>query len=181
MRRVPVALIVLLACTCTGSGTGAFAGEGPSITPLNQEELHRLIGQSKGSVVLLNFWATWCAPCVEEFPGLLELRQAYGSKGFRLELVSIDDRKKTESVRAFLRRMGVTFDSYIKSARDDEAFINAVDPHWSGAIPAAFIYDAKGQLVHSRIDEQTFDELARLIEPLLPRQGGTQNGSEGHQ
>jgi thiol-disulfide isomerase/thioredoxin len=126
------------------------------------------LSDAKGNVVLLNFWATWCVPCIEEFPDLLRIRSECASKGLDLVLVSIDDLKKTNTdVRRFLRKMDVSFPTYIKSARDDEAFINSVDPAWRGAIPATFIFDRQGKLVHSLIDAQTFEGLTGLLTPLL--------------
>jgi len=65
--------------------------------------------------------------------------------------------------------MSVDFPTYVRQTRDDEAFINSIDKNWSGAIPATFIYDRQGTLVHKRIDALTFEHLARLVTPLLGR------------
>jgi len=162
MHTLVFGLLVLLNNTM---GTG---GARPAIIPVDEASLRGIVDESRGKVVLVNFWATWCKPCIEEFPDLLKLRKEYGEEKFRLVFVTIDEPKKADrEVRAFLRKMGVEFDTYIKNVKNDEAFINSVDSHWGGAIPATFIYNAQGRLVHSLVDEQTFDDLSVLIRPLV--------------
>jgi thiol-disulfide isomerase/thioredoxin len=140
----------------------------PQILPVDEARLKQLVGEFEGKVVVLNFWATWCTPCMKEFPDLLRLRKTYRDRGLRLIFVSADDPKKPlTQVSAFLRRMKVDFPTYIKKTTDDEVFINSVFGGWSGAIPATFIYNRQGKLVHNRIDTQSFEQLVELVEPLL--------------
>ncbi len=140
------------------------------IVPVKAFDLKQLVAGDKGKVVVMNFWATWCAPCVEEFPDLLRLRSAYADRGLEIIFVSIDNPKKSlPQVNTFLKGKGVDFPTYIKEAGGDEAFINSIDSTWSGAIPATFIYDKRGSVVHKRIDAQTFEQLAGLVVPLLKR------------
>jgi thiol-disulfide isomerase/thioredoxin len=153
------------------SGVGYLFAQAPvvrAVIPLDEAGLQQRLTASRGKVVVLNFWATWCKPCIEEFPDLLKLRAEYADKGMHLVFVTIDEPKKAErEVRTFLRKMGVNFETYIKKVKDDEAFINSVDSKWSGAIPATFIYNKQGKLIHSLVDEQTFADLSTLVIPLL--------------
>ena len=103
----------------------------------------------RGKVVLLNFWATWCAPCREEFPDLVEIRGQYGPDTLDFVLVSLDDPSDIgKAVPEFLAEARATaFPSYLLNADDSDAAINLVDPTWSGELPATFLYDRSGALV----------------------------------
>lgn len=71
---------------------------------------YKTLADYKGKVVLLNVWATWCAPCQAEIPSLERLYKAYGDSGLKLVAVSIDDYVSEDSIRAFARNFGVTFE-----------------------------------------------------------------------
>jgi thiol-disulfide isomerase/thioredoxin len=140
----------------------------PTVTTINHEELMSLVRREKGSVLLLNMWATWCVPCIEEFPEILRLRADYIDSDLVVHFVSLDRiRSRDTHVRPFLARMGVDFETYLKKQGNDEAFINALSDQWSGALPATFIVDRSGKLQHLLVGEQTLDDLRRLVIPLL--------------
>jgi peroxiredoxin len=71
---------------------------------------YKTLADYKGQVVLLNVWATWCPPCQAELPSLERLYQAYGDKGLKLVAVSIDDYVSEDSIRAFAKNFGITFE-----------------------------------------------------------------------
>lgn len=158
-------LVVTVILFLFGSELNARIAE---VSRVDARAIKKLVAASRGRVVLINFWATWCAPCIEEFPDLMKLRKKYDRKGLDVYLVSVDDtRKVSGTVEPFLRRMKVDFPTYVKETDDDDAFIAAIHPGWSGAIPATFVYDREGRLVHVLIDSQTFEELERVVVPLL--------------
>ncbi len=140
----------------------------PVLYSIDEKGLTEVKAKSKGNVLVLNFWATWCKPCVEEFPDLLKLQRTYAAKGLRVAFVSIDDDAKArQKVAAFLKKVKISFPSYLKKSSDDERFINSVDSSWSGAIPATFIYDRNGKLVERKTEESTFEELEKSVKSLL--------------
>lgn len=111
------------------------------LTPAQlQEELR------KASVpVVVNVWATWCRPCVEEFPEILEF--AHKNQGnVKVMLVSADFSSRRDLVEKFLRERGVGFVTYLKQG-SDEAFVEVLSPKWSGALPATFVFAPGGKLV----------------------------------
>lgn len=133
-----------------GSGVKSSA-TAPKVIEIKEAELKSLLGAGSGRErpLLVNFWATWCVPCREEFPDLVEIRGQYGSDALDFVLVSLDDPSDIgKVVPEFLAGARATaFPSYLLNADDSDAAINLVDPTWSGELPATFLYDRSGALV----------------------------------
>lgn len=140
----------------------------PDVRVIDEKGVDSLVQNTTDRVVIINMWATWCVPCIEEFPEILRLRREYMDKGVAVFFVSLDDPKKRQSqVVPFLKRMNVDFPTYIKKAGKDEQFINALSSDWSGALPATFIYDRNGMLSDMRIEQVTYEELEAAVLPLV--------------
>lgn len=84
------------------------------------ENRYKTLADYKGKVVLLNVWATWCPPCLAELPSLQRLHEAYGDKGLKLVAVSIDDYVSEDSIRAFAKNLGISFEILHDSTHDIE-------------------------------------------------------------
>ncbi len=94
--------------------------------------------------VLVNLWATWCDACRDELPAVLQFARAHRADGLRLILVSADDEDQRDRVAAFLSQAGAAnVQAFVKHG-DDTTFINGMDPRWTGALPASFLYDGRG-------------------------------------
>lgn len=139
---------------------------GPPLLPVTAEGVLENIKQSSKPITLVNIWATWCAPCREEFPHLLKLRGEYKDKGFHLALVSADAPSEQNKVILFLNEQGVDFATYIKS-QGDMKFIETLYPEWSGALPASLIYDSQGNLIKFWQGAATYEDLKANIEKSL--------------
>lgn len=128
---------------------------------------HRL-SDYRGKVVFVNFWATWCEPCREEFPELVAFEKEMRPKGVALLTVSLDMASAlADQVIPFLKQQGVAFPCYIKAPGDDDVFINAVDPEWKGGLPATFIYARDGRLVSRTEGPTDRKRLTAAVTPLL--------------
>ena len=114
---------------------------------LDAAGLKQAIASQKGRVVLVNFWATWCVPCREEFPELAKLQKRHGPEGLQLIGVSTDFAKQRPEVEKFLAQQRPSFANYWKKSGGDEAFINAVDRSWGGELPFSVLYDRSGRKV----------------------------------
>lgn len=122
----------------------------------------------KNKPLLVNFWATWCDPCREEFPDLVKIDKQYRPQGLDFTAVSIDDLSEIKTtVPQFLREMQVTVPTYLLNVSDPEVAMSKVDPQWSGALPATFLYDSQGNLVYKRLGRIKVPELTEAIEKLL--------------
>ena len=108
------------------------------LVPATADTIMADVQQNKGTnAVLLNIWATSCAPCVAEFPAIVEMGDS-NSKLYVL-FVSTDFLEHENKVIQFLRQHGVTGKSFIKNQKD-QAFINGFHPDWSGALPFTILF-----------------------------------------
>ncbi len=153
------------ACAQRATGTDAAL---PVVHPVTSATLSTLLDSLRGRVVVLNVWATWCVPCVEEFPDLLSLADAYAAHGVTLVLVSADAPKDLDrKVRPFLRSHKVSFATWIKSAGKDQEFIDAVHPEWGGPIPVTIMIGRDGTRRVLLEGKQSYEEFERALAPLL--------------
>lgn len=137
-----------------------------SLQPVNEAAYGDLVRANRGKVVVVNFWATWCGGCRHEMPSLVALENRYATKGVKLLLISADDVADEPKARAFLDSVHAAGPVYIKAATDDDAFIRAVDPKWSGTLPSTFVYDRQGKPVRSftgEIDAKTLEDLLKRL------------------
>ncbi len=139
----------------------------PSLKPVTAKRLQAVLKKKQGKVVLLNFWATWCAPCREEFPALIKLYRQYRSRGLELILVSADDREQQEQVESFLKQSRVNFVTYISAEESYEALTDFMAPDWIGGLPTTFVFDRKGQLAKSLLGGQNYEVFRKAVVALL--------------
>ncbi len=138
-----------------------------ALTPVDEEGYGKLLASHRGRVVLVDFWATWCEPCRAEMPVLAGLEKKWRERGLVLITVSADEPEQEPDARAFLAGTGVTGPAYIKRARNDGEFIDAIDRKWSGALPALFLYDRQGRKAASFIGETEASEIEAALRKLL--------------
>ena len=118
--------------------------------------------------LLINFWATWCDPCRDEFPDLVKVDQDYRGKGLDFIAISLDDAADIKTaVPEFLRQVKATMPVYLLNVSDPEPVIMAVDKDWGGALPATFLYDAHGKVVFRHYGRVKTPELREAIEKLV--------------
>ena len=132
------------------------------------EEIKAIFDKARGNVVLVNFWATWCKPCVKEFPELTKLYKNYNDKGFELVFISLDDQQDIDSkLKPFLKKQGVDFLSYYSAFSNAEELIDYIDKNWQGAIPSSYIYDREGNLKASILGSRNYEQFEKEIISLL--------------
>jgi len=130
--------------------------------PLNRTDLDNArvsLASYRGKVVLLNFWATWCGPCLVEIPRFMEWQKQYGPRGFAVLGVSIDD--DAAPVHTFARKLHVNYPIVMGDARLGET--------WGGilGVPVTFLIDRKG-VVRARINgEPDLDGMEAQVRKLL--------------
>lgn len=108
------------------------------ITFRNFEELNTYIQKNNEKPLVINFWATWCAPCVKELPYFEELHQK--NQNIKIVTVSLDFDKQVESkLKPFLKKKNYSFVATYMADKNFNNWISKVDENWSGSIPATWI------------------------------------------
>ncbi len=151
-------------------GGASLAGEAPArlAGEIDAAGLREAIAREKGHVVLVNFWATWCVPCREEFPSLSRLQERNRSAGLRVVGVSTDFEKQRAAVEKFLAERRPPFPNYHrKKGGDDQDFIDAVDSRWGGELPFSVLYDRSGRKVRAFSGKLPIAAAEREIRKLL--------------
>ncbi len=140
----------------------------PKVEPINSDGIKALISRQKEKPLLVNFWATWCDPCRDEFPDLVKIDTEFRPKSLEFVTVSLDDMGDIRTaVPQFLASMKASMPAYLLSDSDPEPAINAVDPKWQGDLPATFLYNAKGEVVYKHFGRVNTAELRQAIEKLV--------------
>jgi thiol-disulfide isomerase/thioredoxin len=152
------------------SVTPARGAEAPRIAgEVDSKGLAQAVAREKGHVVLVNFWATWCVPCREEFPDLVRLEKQYHSRGLRVIGVSTDFEKQRPAVDKFLAAHRPEFPNYRKkSGGDDQDFIESVDAKWGGELPFSVIFGPDGKKARVLSGKQSYSDFEREVRNLLP-------------
>ena len=168
---VPVLSLVWLVLLAGWAGdkqpvTAAAKAVDPEVRPASLEAVWKEIKRPGAEVVLVNIWATWCEPCLEEMPDLLQVHRENKARGLRLVLVSADPQSARPAVAKFLGTLGVDFPSLLKTG-DDMEFIDGLYPKWDGTLPATLLFDGKGQRLHLWSGTVTRAELKQKLDQVL--------------
>ena len=140
----------------------------PTPRAINGEEMQSLLKRDGTRPLLVNYWATWCDPCRDEFPDLVKIDARYRPQGLDFIAISLDDLSDLKTaVPKFLSTMKATMPVYLLNMPDPEPAINSVDREWSGALPATFLYDKNGQIVYKHFGRIKAVELRAAIEKLV--------------
>lgn len=125
------------------------------------EDFEKAIIKNDENVYVVNFWATWCAPCVKELPYFEKLHQE--NKNIKVILVSLDSKKDIESkLKPFIQRKKITAQTISLSDKDYNTWLNKINEDWSGAIPATYIFSGNQKLFAER-EFESFTELSDYV------------------
>jgi peroxiredoxin len=130
---------------------------------IDEAGIRDLIHNTSDKVRLINVWATWCGPCVTEFPDFVIINRMYRQRDFEFISISADDPTKKEKVLSFLKDKHASNKNYLFSVDDKYKLIEAVDPNWQGALPYTILVEPGGKIVYGKEGKINPAEMKKLI------------------
>jgi peroxiredoxin len=127
---------------------------------ISEAGVKKLIKNNSDKLRLINIWATWCGPCVTEYPEFIIMQKMYGNRDFEFVSISADNPDKKDKVLKFLKEKQSAVKNYIFSDDDKYKLIEAVDPNWRGALPYTILVEPGGKIVYAK---------QSAIDPLIMR------------
>lgn len=139
--------------------------EPPVIKILNFSELSERLQEEVGkNIVVVNYWATWCKPCVAELPHFEQLHKNYESKGVKVLLVSNDFVNEFDTrLKPFVLNKKLQCEVIGLNEPDPNQWLDKVEAKWSGAIPFTIIYDKNGKKASSHNGQMNYEELEKML------------------
>jgi len=154
MQKFIVTILFILA------GFGAKA----QVKLLTLNELEQRVASGKDTTYVVNFWATWCGPCVEELPYFERLNQENSKKPLKIILMSLDFKSKLKTdVIPFVAKHKIKSEVYVVNEPDQQKFIDHVDKSWSGALPATLIWNNDKKVRSFYEQAFTYEQLNQTI------------------
>ncbi|SDM01503.1 redoxin domain-containing protein [Kriegella aquimaris] len=142
-----------------------------TLNEIDVNGLKELIKNDSDKLRLINIWATWCGPCVLEYPEFIDIHRMFELRDFEFVSVSADHLESKDKALAFLQKKSSALDNYIFSEKDKYALIEAVDPEWNGALPYTALIEPGGKIVFRKMGPIDPFELKQTIveHPMIGR------------
>ena len=165
-QPVPVERTKVFGCSIKWANKGGWVDEGQkrwaeeavTLTPTDAAGLRALARNDSKKLRLINVWATWCGPCVIEFPELVTIHRMYRGRDFEIVTVSADPPEKRDAALAFLKEKQASTRNYVFETGDPYAMIDAVDVEWQGALPHTMLVAPGGKVIYR--SQGAFEPLA---------------------
>lgn len=138
---------------------GAFA----QVKMISLPQLQKRIS-NPDTVYVVNFWATWCKPCIAELPYFEKLQATYKNQPLKVLLVSMDFESKLPAVKTFARTRKLASEVFLATRKSDQELIDGIDKDWSGALPGTLIVNGKKGVRKFQEQEFTYEELNKLYQ-----------------
>ncbi len=170
-KEVPVATTKVFGCSVKWAekkdwmdkAAAKWKGEPVSLDTIGVEGIQNLIKNSSDKLRVINVWATWCGPCVAEFPEFITMNRMYRRRDFEFISISADDPANKDKVLRFLQKEEASATNYLFGIDDKYKLIEAIDPKWEGALPYTLIVEPGGKIVYSKQGEIDPAEVKKKI------------------
>ncbi len=129
----------------------------------DESVIRELIKNSSGKLRLVNVWATWCGPCVTEFPDLININRMYRGRDFEFINISADGPAQKNKVHNFLKAKQASGKNYLFSLDNKYKLIEAIDPNWQGALPYTILVEPGGKIIYARQGRVNVGAMKRQI------------------
>ncbi|HTI61270.1 redoxin family protein [Mucilaginibacter sp.] len=148
-----------------------WAKEPVSLQDIDAAGVSELMKNKTDKLLMINLWATWCVPCVEEFPDLVTANRMYRDRDFKMITISSDAMKDRSKALAFLEKRQSSSLNYIYTGDNKYKLIESIDPKWQGALPYTILVEPGGKIVYAKEGKVNADSLKQAIinNPLIGR------------
>ncbi len=119
------------------------------VEKISKIEVEDLVRNNSEKLRLINVWATWCGPCIIEYPELVNLQRIYGNRNFEFISLSADKPENADQVLEFLQAKHAPIKNYLFNSNDKYALIEAINPEWNGALPYSILVEPGGKVVYA--------------------------------
>jgi peroxiredoxin len=140
-----------------------------TLEALDEAGLARLAKNDGDKLLVVNVWATWCGPCVEELPEFVTMNRVYRKRDFKLVTISLDEPEKKDAALKVLREQHVAVTNYISNIKNKDKFADLLDKEWAGPLPHTLIIAPGGKVVYRKTNAIDPLEVKRAIVGYLGR------------
>ena len=141
---------------------------GQKISVINPDSFASIIKKRNQKVLFVNVWATWCIPCIEEFPELIKLNEKYSKKDVDIITLNINLLSEMDSkVIPFLKKNKNTIPVFMAENDNIDDLINLLDKNWSGAVPVSFVFNKRGQMFSSVFGKKDYVFFSSLLDSVF--------------
>lgn len=127
-----------------------WAKEPVQLESMDEKGVKELLQNKSDKLRLINVWATWCGPCVSEFPDFITIYRMYRKRDFEFISISADKPEKKDKVLQFLKKQQASNTNYIYTGDDKYKLIEAIDPNWQGALPYTILVEPGGKIIYAK-------------------------------
>jgi peroxiredoxin len=148
-----------------------WAKEPVKLDTIDARGIADLLKNHSDKLRLINVWATWCGPCVEEFADFVTMNRMYRDRGFEFVSISADEPENKDKALKFLQRKQASSPNYIYSGDSKYKLIEAIDPNWKGSLPYTVLVEPDGKVVYAHEGIIDPDQLKLIIfnDPMIGR------------
>ena len=141
----------------------AMAKEPVGLETANLQTIRKLVRNETPKVLLINVWATWCAPCLRELPELVTLNRMYRNANFELVTICADVPDRKNRALELLKERQVAARNYIMEKADNDALSTALDPEWPGGLPYSILLAPGGKIIQRQMGEIDAMQVKRVV------------------
>lgn len=127
-----------------------WAAEEVTLDLIDEPALRALLQNDTDKVRLINVWATWCGPCVQELPDFVDINRMYRNRDFEFITISADKPDKKDKALATLKKLEASNKNYLFNSEDKYKLIEAIDPEWQGALPYTLLIEPGGKVLYRK-------------------------------
>ncbi len=136
---------------------------------INEAAVAKLVKNDTDKLLLINVWATWCAPCVTELPEFVSMNRMYRKRNFQMVTISLDDPEEKDAALKVLREKHVSSTNYLSDISSRDKFAELLDKEWKGPVPYTLLIAPGGKVLYRHSGEVDSLEVRRAIVEVLGR------------